>query len=229
MTFTSQASAKSAAGGISSRNSKMPGSSWAISPSLCKAGSKLATVEGSVCHKCYAMKSEAMYPSVRQGWADNYLKASTMIASQPDRWAVAMAYQIRHHAKKSGQPYHRWFDAGDLQDVAMLVAIVKACELTPEINHWLPTREAKVVADWRKAGGVEPANLVIRLSSTMVGDGPRKASHTSTVHRKGQPVDGHACPSQSDRHRNANGGKAFCHDCRACWSRAVTNVSYGLH
>lgn len=236
MCFTSQAKAKQEAGGISSHNSKMPGSSWALPPSHCQTGSKLATIPGSTCFKCYAKKSEAMYPNVRKGWADNYLKATAMIANHPDRWVQAMAYQINHHAKTNAEPFHRWFDAGDLQSVDMLAAIIKVCELTPTIHHWLPTREAKIVADWRKAGGVVPANLVIRISATMVGDKPRNAGNTSTVHHKGQEAFGHACPSSSERHRAANPekdskgrGKAFCHDCRACWDSSVSNVSYPLH
>jgi hypothetical protein len=170
-----------------------------------------------------------MYPSVKKGWMDNYLRATTMIASMPEKWAAAMAFQVQHQAKKNGEDYHRWFDAGDLQSVEMLAAIVLVCLLTPHIKHWLPTREAKIVADWRKAGGVEPANLIIRISSTMIGDAPRNASHTSTVHRKGSAHAGHACPSTSERHRAANGGKPGCHDCRACWDKAVPNVSYPLH
>lgn len=226
----SQASAKAMAGGVSSRNSKMPGSSFALPPSKCRIGGKLSDVAGSVCDKCYAKKSEAMYPSVRQGWGANYLSATTMIALQPMQWAKAMAFQVLHHAKKNNENYHRWFDAGDLDSVAMLVAIVETVKLTPTIQHWLPTREASFVKAWRDAGGVEPSNLVIRISSTMVDDGPRNHSHTSTVHHKDKAHTGHACPSTSAEHRAMRpDGKANCGNCRACWSRDVPNVSYPLH
>ena len=50
--------------------------------------------------------------------------------------------QITKVCDRFGEPYHRWFDAGDLADVAMLKAIVRVCELTPTIKHWLPTRES---------------------------------------------------------------------------------------
>lgn len=230
MSNMSLASAKREAGGVSSRNSKMPGSSFALPPSKCVTGGKLMGVAGSTCEKCYAVKSERMYPSVRQGWGENYLKATTMIAAHPDHWARAMAFQITHHAKKNAEDYHRWFDAGDLQSVEMLRAIVLVCLLTPHVKHWLPTREAKIVADWRKAGGVEPANLVIRISSTMIGDKPRNAPNTSTVHRYGEAHVGHACPSDTAEHRaQSKDGKANCASCRACWSRSVSNVSYPLH
>lgn len=226
----SLASAKREAGGVSSRNSKMPGSSFALPPSKCATGGKLMGVEGSTCHECYAVKSERMYPSVRQGWLANYMSATRLIAERPDHWARAMAFQVTHHAKKNAEDYHRWFDAGDLQSVEMLRAIVMVCELTPAIKHWLPTREASIVKAWRAAGGVEPANLVIRLSSTMVGDKPRNAPNTSTVHDEGQEYVGHACPSDSAKHRALHPqNKANCGPCRACWDKAVPNVSYPLH
>jgi hypothetical protein len=230
--ITTLVSAKAEAGNVGDRNSKMPGSSWAIPTTTCKIGSKLADVLGSVCHGCYAKKSERMYPSVRQGWGDNYLKATRMIAEHPDRWAAAMAFQVKHLATKSGEPWHRWFDSGDLQSVEMLAALVLVCKLTPDIRHWLPTREAGIVKQWRAAGGRVPSNLVIRLSSTMVGDPPRNAPNTSTVHRHGEQHFGHECPSTSKKHRRLNKknpGKPFCGPCRACWDSNVSNVSYPLH
>lgn len=216
-------------GSIGTRNSKMPGTAFALPPSKCQIGQKLARVDGSVCAGCYAVKTERMYTSARKGWADNYLKAEKLIATRPAQWAAAMAFQIRWHLKRLGEDCHRWFDAGDLQSVDMLRAIVLVCEQTPEIRHWLPTREAGIVAAWRKAGGSEPANLVIRISSTMVGDAPRKAPHTSTVHRPGETAFGHACPASSAKHRELNDGKSFCGPCRACWDSSVPNVSYPFH
>jgi len=224
--YTSLQSAKDAAGGVSSRNSKMPGSSFALSPTKCKVGSKLAKVPGSVCAKCYAMTSERMYPSVRQGWLSNYLAATKMIEENPAQWAKAMAYQVARHALKSGEPFHRWFDAGDLQSVAMLDAIIAVCLLTPNIKHWLPTRELTFVKASKRP---VPTNLVIRISSTMVGDLPRNAPNTSTVHSHGQTFVGKPCPSTTAEHRALNGGKPCCGPCRACWDKSVPNVPYPLH
>jgi hypothetical protein len=221
MQFT-LASAKAEAGQVSVRNSKMPGSSFAISAKECKAGSKLVTVEGSVCNKCYAVRLQNMRPSVNEGWTNNYLKATQLIERSPERWAQAMAFQIRKAAEKTGQPYHRWFDSGDLQSVAMLRAIALCCALLPDISHWLPTREARFVREYRRQYGDLPSNLVVRVSSTMVGDAPISGhANTSTVHRKGAEVVGHACPAQHQ-------GNA-CVACRACWSKDVPNVSYPLH
>lgn len=208
------------AGKVSVGNTKMPGSTYALSATMCQTGGKLMNIKGSTCSRCYAIKLEKMRPSVHQGWLANYTKATKLIATNPDHWAQACAFQINRHAIK-GEPFHRWFDSGDLQSVAMLDAIVKAVRLTPHIRHWLPTREATIVRDWLAQGNECPSNLVIRISSTMVGDAPRNAANTSTVHAKGQEPVGHACPARSQ-------GNA-CGDCRACWSKSVSNVSYPLH
>jgi len=100
------------AGSVSNRNSKMPGSTFAISAKKCLTGAKLVTVEGSTCHKCYAVKIENFRPSVAKGWGDNYLKATSMIATAPERWSDAMAFQINRMADKTGERFHRWFDGG---------------------------------------------------------------------------------------------------------------------
>lgn len=215
-------SAVETAGRVSTHNSKMPGSSFALTTSACQAGAKLAEIEGSVCHKCYAIRLEAYRDNCRTGWTANYLRATTMIEQAPERWARAMSWQINRAAADTGEDYHRWFDAGDLQSVAMLRAIVLTCELTPTVKHWLPTREAQYVKEYLAQYGAFPENLIVRVSSTMVNDAPRpQYSHTSTVHNKAGVPQGHVCPA---RHQ---GNK--CGDCRACWSLDVVNVSYPLH
>lgn len=214
--------AQQEAGSVSTRNSKMPGSSFAISAKHCNVGSKLATIKDSTCSRCYALKIQNMRPSVNQGWTSNLDKAVSLINHDPNRWANYMAFQISKAAEKTNQPYHRWFDSGDLQSLAMLQAIVHVCQLTPNVSHWLPTREAKLVKQYKAQFGDFPANLVVRVSATMIGDAPIAGhANTSTVHRKGQSATGHVCPASTQ-------GNA-CGDCRACWSLDVANVSYPLH
>jgi hypothetical protein len=214
------ASAQREAGAVSIRNSKMPGSTFAVTVDKCNVGAKLALIEGSTCHKCYAAAIEKRYPSAHQGWTNNYFKATRMIAENPAGWARAMAFQVVKAAEKTGEAYHRWFDGGDVADLAMLKAIAMVCELTPQIKHWLPTREAAIVKAFLRQHDL-PVNLTIRVSATMIDDKPIAGhANTSTVHKRAAHV-GHACPA---RHQ----GNA-CGDCRACWSREVKNVSYPLH
>jgi hypothetical protein len=209
-------------GRVSDRNSKMPASTFALHTNACNIGGKLRDIDGSVCKGCYATKFEKMYPSVHQGHTFNTTSAAAMIASDPEAWSQAIAMQIIKICERFGEPYHRWFDSGDLQDVAMLAAIVRVCELTPTIKHWLPTREVKILRNFLAAGGELPTNLVVRVSSTMVDDKPIAGhAHTSTVHRKDTAPHGQACDAASRGHQ--------CGPCRACWSRNVKNVSYPFH
>lgn len=221
MTMTLKAS-QAIAGKMSNRNSKMPGSTFAISAFHCNVGSKLAKIAGSVCHRCYAIKLQKLRPSVDKGWTNNLETAVDSIANDPDAWAEAAAFQIERMALKSGEMFHRWFDSGDLQSVEMLAAICHVAAITPSVQHWLPTREAGIVKQYKQAGGTVPGNLVIRVSATMINDAPvRGYANTSTVHRKGADVQGHVCPASQQ------GGA--CGECRACWSPEVANVSYPLH
>lgn len=207
-------------GRVSDRNSKMPASTFALHTKACPIGAKLAKVEGSVCHKCYAVKFEGMYPSVDKGHWYNTTTAAEHIVSDPEAWSQAMALQITRICDRMGIPYHRWFDSGDLQNLAMLRAIARVCELTPTIKHWLPTREAAIFKAFLRERDL-PANLVVRVSSTMIDDQPI-AGHqwTSTVH-KNKPHTGDDCRA---RDRNNE-----CGPCRKCWDRSVPNVSYPFH
>lgn len=217
--------ATESAGKISLGNGKMPGSTFATDAFACKVGDKLAKVNGSVCNGCYARKIQKLRPSVNQGWSNNQRLAVNLIASAPDKWIAAMVFQVEKAALKSGQPFHRWFDSGDLDSVDMLAAICKVAAATPSVWHWLPTREAGIVKEYRKAGGSIPRNLRIRLSATMLNDKPVKAAKllgvsTSTVHTKGQPFVDWQCPAPDQ------GGN--CGDCRHCWL-SDKNVSYRKH
>jgi hypothetical protein len=104
----------------------------------------------------------------------------------------------------------------------MLAKIVEVCKLTPEIKHWLPTHEAgMIIKDKEKLGGKLPANLIIRLSASMIdGNPPKSWEYSSTVHKKTEPI-GFLCKSKEQ------GGK--CLDCTACWNKDIKNISYMQH
>ncbi len=201
-------------GKVSSQNSKMPGTTYAVDAFACKTGSKLAAVEGTSCHRCYARKLQKLRPSVNAGWKANLAKWQ---ASSADQWAQAIAFQIKRY---NTDGFHRWFDAGDLQSVEMLAAIVEVCLMTPTIRHWLPTQERAMVEAFTSAGGVLPENLTIRVSASLIG-GKAKASNTSNVIRKGEAPSDWLCEASTRGNQ--------CGDCRACWDKNVANVSYPLH
>jgi len=200
--------------------SKMPGTSYGISAKNCIVGAKLNKVEGSTCSGCYALKGNYIYPSVKIA----HEKREAGLVNP--LWVGAMVGMLRsaHKAKKDGSklpPFHRWHDSGDLQSVDHLTKICEVAAGTPELSHWLPTREVGILAAFIKAGGIVPANLTIRVSATMVDGAATKTwSTTSTVHHNAAP-NGHVCPAPK---QNNN-----CGDCRACWSKDVANVSYHKH
>lgn len=206
-----------------SSTSKMPCPSFSLPAQACKVGAKLAKIKGSVCHGCYALKGAYRYPNVKAPRADNL----SSLPAEGDRegwtnWAEHMAEAIgKSKAAKVG--YFRWHDSGDIQSYSHLEALALIAHMMPNVRFWLPTKEKAVVSRWVRQYGTLPANLTIRLSAAMVdGAAPSVPDgiQTSTVHKVGA-AQGFACNAP------ANGGK--CGECRACWDKAVQNVSYAYH
>jgi hypothetical protein len=194
---------------------KMPGTAYGIPARACKIGSKLRTIAGSTCASCYALKGHYTSPTVQA------CQEKRLASLDDPRWENAMVYMLTKAALKVSVLCHRWHDSGDLQSVAHLARICRVSERTPQVRHWLPTREIGMVRAFLAMGGAIPTNLTIRASATKVdGAAPAAWPTTSTVHDKA-PASGQACPSPSQ------GGK--CGACRACWSRDVANVSYHIH
>lgn len=187
--------------------SKMPGRSWGISPQLCKIGQALAKIPGSTCEKCYAMRDNYTYPSVKTAHARRAAGLSSI------SWRDAMVYLIR----RSDEQWFRWFDAGDLQSFQHLLDIVAIAEALPTVNFWLPTREKKLVYKYREIFGDFPPNLCVRLSAAMIdAPPPAYAGNTSTVTTTTYTC---AAPDQAGK----------CLDCRVCWNRDIKNVAYLQH
>lgn len=207
--------AKAITGNLS-KTSKMPGYSWSISASLCKTGSKLQNIEGSVCASCYALKGNYVWPNVARAH-ERRLEGY----KHPD-WVEAMIVQINHYCKDAR--YFRWFDSGDLQSMLMLIKIAKVCEGTPTVKHWLPTREYGIVRRYNELSGYWPDNLTVRMSSHMIDAVPTDSPEgtvSSVVVTDTAKAAGHMCQAST------RGGK--CGPCRVCWFDTVKTVSYKLH
>jgi len=183
----------------------MPGYAYNLPAWECKVGSKLAKVPGSVCHGCYALKGRYRFPNVKDAM---YRRLASI--TRPD-WARTMAGDI--NARKSR--FFRWHDSGDVQSVKHLLKIFQVCRLTPDVAHWLPTREAGILS--KVPADRVPRNLTIRLSATKV-DAPAPGSWhlTSTV-----VTTGRTCPAPDQDNE--------CKTCRACWDQSIKNVAYGKH
>ena len=136
--------------GSMTRTSKMPGLSYSLPAWECKTGSKLRKVKGSVCASCYALKGNyTRYKAIK---AAQYVRLDSL---KHPLWTAAMVAQVKR------QKYFRWHDAGDVQDLDHLNKIFEVCRLTPNTNHWMPTREAWVKDHLPRS----PKNLVIRFST----------------------------------------------------------------
>jgi Gene product 88 len=203
--------------------SKMPGTAYGIPAQACITGSKLAKVPGSTCASCYAMRGNYIFRDVKKSQATRLAGITS-----PD-WVEAMVTLLTAvHTKginpKTKQPLdkvHRWHDSGDLQSRDHLAKICAVARATPWLRHWLPTREGMLLKGFVRDGGEIPANLVIRLSATMVdGAAPTAWPQTSTVHDKSDGV-GERCGAPLRDNK--------CGPCRLCWDAAVANVSYHIH
>lgn len=214
--------ARAITGGLG-KPSKMPGTSYGIPAAECKVGGKLRAIPNSVCSNCYALKGRYIFPNVTDA---QYRRLASLTHPQ---WVEAMAFLLNRTRKQSPLVYgegvtgwHRWHDAGDLQDMAHLLRIVEVCELTPTVKHWLPTREKALVLSYKRQFGEFPDNLCVRVSAAMIdGDAPDVSLPVSAVYLDGAPT-GHACPAKA-----LYGGK--CGPCRACWDKGVKLVSYPWH
>ncbi len=212
----SRARAWEIVGGLS-RPSKMPCYSWGIPAQSCITGSKLAAIEGSVCKKCYALKGFFRYPKVRHAYQrrlDRY---------NDSQWVRAMIKLVYWQSFETGAPYFRWFDSGDLQSVGMLRSICAVVAGTPEIRHWLPTREYRIVEAYLEKETL-PENLLVRVSGSLIdGQAPRLLGlPTSTVHTSAAKPESYVCPARKSEAAN-------CEGCRACWDSDTESVSYPLH
>ena len=186
----------------------MRGYSFGLDARNCITGSKLRKVKGSVCAKCYAMKGNFNFPSVRKN------KETNLKHLESDYFVYVMTYQLQDIK------YFRWFDSGDLPHLEALKKIVQIAENTPKTKHWLPTREIKMVQKYLKSNKF-PKNLIVRVSSPMVdGPPPKGFKHTSTVHKNKKP-HGFDCVSRFQGNQ--------CLTCTACWDKRIKNISYKEH
>ena len=186
----------------------MRGYSFGLDARNCITGSKLRKVKGSVCAKCYAMKGNFNFPSVRKN------KETNLKHLESDYFVYVMTYQLQDIK------YFRWFDSGDLPHLEALKKIVQIAQNTPKTKHWLPTREIKMVQKYLKNNKF-PKNLIVRVSAPMTdGPPPKGFKHTSTVHKNKKP-HGFDCVSRFQGNQ--------CLTCTACWDKRIKNISYKEH
>lgn len=194
-----------------SKTSKMNCHSYGTPARLCNVGSKLRKVPGSTCSTCYACKNAYAWSTTQEALEKRY-KALT---SNPT-WIPAMITMI------GKAKWFRWFDSGDIPSMADLHKIMAVIWATPETNHWIPTRELKLIRQYCKENTLPP-NVTIRVSAAMIdGQAPTVPAgvQTSTVHKE-KSAQGFLCRAP---HQNNE-----CRECRACWDNEIDNISYSAH
>jgi len=101
----------------------------------------------------------------------------------------------------------------------MLEMIAEIAILTPSVRHWLPTREMGIVKQFLQKHSVFPANLTVRLSAPMVGEGFAKRP-------MGLPMATVDVPSDSVEQCKAPAQANKCLDCSHCWDKSDVNYHY---
>jgi len=199
--------AKAITGGLSNPG-KMPGFAYNLPTWACITGTKLRDVEGSTCSGCYAHeRGRYRFKNVKAA-----LNRRLNSLTDP-RWIEAMTLLVSHYSLKV--PFFRWHDSGDLQGADHLKKIFEVCNATPQVEHWMPTREAQFLKQIKPEE--VPKNLIIRMSSHMIDQAPVKFwPWTSTV-----STGSFTCPASKQGNE--------CKSCRNCWNREVANVSYPKH
>lgn len=194
--------------GTLGKPSKMPGLTYGIPASSCKVGAKLATIKGSVCNNCYALKGFYVMPTVKAA------QQKRLASLTHPLWTEAITFLIA----KSKNEHFRWHDSGDLQSAEHLRNIVEVARNLPNVKFWLPTREAKLITSYLRDNSEFPDNLIVRVSGAMVdGTAPVRFIHTSTVVKTSAAT----CPAPSQGNK--------CGECRICWDKNVATVSYKEH
>ncbi len=203
-------------GGLS-KTSKMPGYSYSLPASACKTGSKLRLTKGSVCEKCYAMKGCYMFSNVQAALTKRLWLINT--PSFVEDFIVVLLSKYKNMRRVEDR--FRWHDSGDLQGLEHLKKINKIALGTPNLKHWLPTKEIGIVNQYLKEGNTFADNLTVRISAPLIGESFKKRPlglPFSTVDVTNKTVK--QCPAYEQD------GK--CGDCSLCWDKTV-NVNYPLH
>jgi len=192
----------------------------------CGVGCKLAEKEGSTCFGCYANGGNYKYPSVKQAHV-NRLNGVKQLHKKAFRkeWVNSMVTLIESKTVKNDKSmwFFRWHDSGDIVSVDHLHAIADIAEATPEVKHWIPTKEIGKVRAFLKTRKL-PKNLNVRLSGYYVD---KKSDFSlnlpvAEVYKVTEPK-GHICPAILQHKGCREVG------CRACWNKKVKLVNYKAH
>jgi len=210
-------------GGLSNAQ-KMPALSWNIPVEYCDTGSKLITVDGSACFGCYADASRYKWSNVKDALEHHFNK----YLENRRLWVESVIYLLNNKKIMQDVPFFRWFDAGDIIDLDHLYDIYRVAIRTPQIKHWLPTKEWKFKEHFILA----PDNLVVRVSAPFKNRPFKSGVHGnhSVVLTQKEFDDTMGTASQTGiNYCPAYLQQGQCKDCRTCWDSEAEIVAYRYH
>jgi hypothetical protein len=120
--------------------------------------------------------------------------------------------------------FFRWFDSGDMYNLALAEKILDVMQRTPWVKHWLPTRMHKF-PKYRQVLTAMAAlkNVSVRFSSDSIDGQYTKGLHGSVI-----VADSDSLPKGATLCRAyENAGQ--CSGCRACWDKKVKVIAYPAH
>lgn len=215
-------------GGLS-RTSKMPWYSWSLPAQECQTGGRLKKVKGSVCEKCYAFRGHYGFPMVREAqyrrlhalqhpsFVDAFIQVLSALQAVERRSYLYRGVLVQENR-------FRWHDAGDLQSLDHLIMVNEIANQTPQVRHWVPTKEYTIVGAFLGKYKRFAPNLTVRVSHPMMGETYHNGASPfglpfSTVGVANAPMK---CYARSNV-------KVNCMDCDHCWSKSIQSVDYERH
>ena len=195
---------------------KMPCKSYSLPSRHCLTGSKLQTVDGSICQFCYGMSGRYATPTV-----DNAMSRRFDI-----RQLMPNAYWVANFVRAlTNEKWFRWFDNGDLQGENMLLDILTIAHFLPSTRFWIPTKEYRIAKE-HKALVDTFDNVALRVSMPMINQvakpsDTKRFGLTSTAFTD-KPGNAFVCPAYSKP-------EAKCGNCRRCWDKGTNTIGYPVH
>ena len=198
-----------------SKPGKMPCPTWSIPAWDYCPGSKDENGKAvDACDGCYARGGRYMMRNVQAPRLHN------VEDWKRDEWVSDMVEAIK------GKPLFRWFDSGDVYDVALAVKIKEVMSLTPETKHWLPTRSYKIENIRNVLFEMQLLeNATVRFSSDSVKGGRLNIGPNSTIVQYAEDF----IPERGVSLCRSFTRDGKCGSCRACWSKDVETIVYPAH
>lgn len=165
----------------------------------------------AACKGCYAKTGNYHFPNVKRPRMQN------MQDWKLDTWEEEMILEL------DNDRYFRWFDSGDIHHPDLARKILRICQQTPWVKHWIPTRSYKIPKIYEVLEQIRSLpNVAVRYSSDSVM-GDYSELHGSTIIPTSTTEDENLSVCQSHQH------KGKCNSCRKCWDKNVTIIAYPAH